>query len=622
MTNTLDGTVSRIDPRRGVADDDPRRAGRRPGERRRRCAQRVGEQRVRRHGRPHRPAARHRRQAAHDRQPARRASRSSTGRCGSASPRPGAQPSRRHAAHPRSRRAVRSRPDLDPASHRTAPPATTRCITNDGLVAFRRVGGRPGWTLVPDLARRCPPRPTAAAPTASACARASATRRERSSARRTSAASSSASFHGGADARRGLLRRHRRRPRLRERARQLRPLARDRRRRRCRHDHLPPHRPRPRLPRQARAAVGRRRAAAAAACPAASRAAGNRPVRSRGSTPRRLRLVRNPHFHVVGDGRPDGYPDEITIDSAPISATAVRAVERGQADYCRGRSPWHRADGRSTRCAPATRVSSTEPGSRRTIFAFLNTRVAAVRQHRRAAGAQLRGRPPAAARVDGRRRFAAADLPDPARRTSPATGRTAPTPRTPAAGGRGAPPTSRGPGAWSPARTRAACTSRSGPRARCSTARRASSHGCSTSSAIAPRRGSSQGDVLHLCRRLAPPGTDRRDLLGVADYPAASRLPAVALQLRRRARRSGQRQLVGVLRPRQPTGSWTARSGCRPTTRAADAAVGAGRSAARRPGRRCCRSRTPSRSIVVSRRVGDYQYSPQDGVLYDQLWVR
>jgi peptide/nickel transport system substrate-binding protein len=31
---------------------------------------------------------------------------------------------------------------------------------------------------------------------------------------------------------------------------------------------------------------------------------------------------------------------------------------------------------------------------------------------------------------------------------------------------------------------------------------------------------------------------------------------------------------------------------------------------------------TPKALEVVSRRVGDYQFSPQWGVLYDQLWVR
>jgi len=31
---------------------------------------------------------------------------------------------------------------------------------------------------------------------------------------------------------------------------------------------------------------------------------------------------------------------------------------------------------------------------------------------------------------------------------------------------------------------------------------------------------------------------------------------------------------------------------------------------------------TPSTTDFVSRRVGNYQYNPQQGVLIDQLWVR
>ena len=31
---------------------------------------------------------------------------------------------------------------------------------------------------------------------------------------------------------------------------------------------------------------------------------------------------------------------------------------------------------------------------------------------------------------------------------------------------------------------------------------------------------------------------------------------------------------------------------------------------------------TPSRRILVSKRVGNYQYNPEWGILFDQLWVR
>ena len=47
-----------------------------------------------------------------------------------------------------------------------------------------------------------------------------------------------------------------------------------------------------------------------------------------------IRLVRNPHFHVWSSAaKPDGYPDEITVGVGINQSAAVRAVERGTADY-------------------------------------------------------------------------------------------------------------------------------------------------------------------------------------------------------------------------------------------------------------------------------------------------
>ena len=46
--------------------------------------------------------------------------------------------------------------EFDPATTDVPLPYQLANITNDGLTAFRRVGGRPGWTLVPDLAVSLP----------------------------------------------------------------------------------------------------------------------------------------------------------------------------------------------------------------------------------------------------------------------------------------------------------------------------------------------------------------------------------------------------------------------------------------------------------------------------------
>jgi YVTN family beta-propeller protein len=93
--------------------------------------------------------------------------------------------------------------------------------------------------------------------------------------------------------------------------------------------------------------------------------------------PASLRLVRNPHFVAV-DGRPDGYPDAITIDTGARGARApIRAVQDGRADFFGG------AFGpppsvQASLGAIGTRYPAqlhTTPGWV-TDFAFLNTRVA------------------------------------------------------------------------------------------------------------------------------------------------------------------------------------------------------------------------------------------------------
>jgi peptide/nickel transport system substrate-binding protein len=84
-----------------------------------------------------------------------------------------------------------------------------------------------------------------------------------------------------------------------------------------------------------------------------------------------LRLVRNPRFRPV-DGRPDGYPDAITIDCCAATQPGLNAVEQGRADLLGGSfgpAQLGQVDAIATRYAGqlhTTPVASTS-------FAFLNT---------------------------------------------------------------------------------------------------------------------------------------------------------------------------------------------------------------------------------------------------------
>jgi YVTN family beta-propeller protein len=88
-----------------------------------------------------------------------------------------------------------------------------------------------------------------------------------------------------------------------------------------------------------------------------------------------LRLVRNPRFQPV-DGRPAGYADAITIDCCADGRVAFDAVERGRADLVDadfGLEPdlRRRIDAIATRYAGQLHSTPTPV----TTFAFLNTRV-------------------------------------------------------------------------------------------------------------------------------------------------------------------------------------------------------------------------------------------------------
>ena len=87
-----------------------------------------------------------------------------------------------------------------------------------------------------------------------------------------------------------------------------------------------------------------------------------------------LRLVRNPRFRPV-DGRPDGYPDVITIDCCADPQRALRAVEQGRADLVGGiPGPTIELAGQSDALATrfAGQLHATPIAG--TIFAFMNTR--------------------------------------------------------------------------------------------------------------------------------------------------------------------------------------------------------------------------------------------------------
>jgi peptide/nickel transport system substrate-binding protein len=88
-----------------------------------------------------------------------------------------------------------------------------------------------------------------------------------------------------------------------------------------------------------------------------------------------VRLVRNPHFHVwSGAAKPDGYVDEITIQLGVNQRAGLRAVERGQADYMFGAVPSEQNTIEELRTRYAGQVhTNPQPVL---ISAFLNTRVA------------------------------------------------------------------------------------------------------------------------------------------------------------------------------------------------------------------------------------------------------
>ena len=86
-----------------------------------------------------------------------------------------------------------------------------------------------------------------------------------------------------------------------------------------------------------------------------------------------LRLVRNPRFRPV-DGRPDGYPDTITIDCCAARQRAFRTIQQGGADLLSGdfgldAELGPQVDAIATRYAGQLHTTPVSDAS----FAFLNT---------------------------------------------------------------------------------------------------------------------------------------------------------------------------------------------------------------------------------------------------------
>jgi YVTN family beta-propeller protein len=93
---------------------------------------------------------------------------------------------------------------------------------------------------------------------------------------------------------------------------------------------------------------------------------------------RMVRLTRNPRFRPWSRAaRPDGFPDAIDVQQLRSAAGAVGAVRRGIADYAESPVPSAERDSLSTRFPAQVRVSASPS----TEYFFLNTRVAPFSSH-------------------------------------------------------------------------------------------------------------------------------------------------------------------------------------------------------------------------------------------------
>ena len=307
----------------------------------------LGQRRVRRDARPHRPAIQRGHQECLRRQLAAGPGRHPLRPMGRGAGLRGGQPPRRHP----DRSGLTSCLTVTRCWHTTlAIPALATVY--DGLVALRRSGGAPGLTLVPDLARTLP-RPADGGTTYTFTLR-------------RGIRYSNGSLVRASDFRRGimrqlsfgaypaLLRRHPRRPSVPPGPAAVRPVRRDRHRRRGGHGHLSPGPRRPRLPLQTRADPRR-------SGPARRPGPRHRPAPFLpGTGPYKisqyrpdvsLTLVRNPYFRQWSyAAQPAGYPTVIRFDQvAEPSASRNRRLSAGRADLAE---------------VTATTVSFSRPGTR------------------------------------------------------------------------------------------------------------------------------------------------------------------------------------------------------------------------------------------------------------------
>ena len=92
-----------------------------------------------------------------------------------------------------------------------------------------------------------------------------------------------------------------------------------------------------------------------------------------GDTPREVTLMRNPYFHEWSHAaQPDGYPDRIVWRTGASTEAAVTAVERDGADYTLDPPPPNRLNELRTRFASQLKINPNDA----TIYLVLNTRVA------------------------------------------------------------------------------------------------------------------------------------------------------------------------------------------------------------------------------------------------------
>jgi YVTN family beta-propeller protein len=329
------------------------------------------------------------------------------------------------------------------------------------------------------------------------------------------------------------------------------------------------------------------------------------------------RLVRNPQFRVWSNAaRPDGYPDTIEIGMGGPSRSAIRAVERGSADLAGApSSPSRELDTLFTRF-PGLVHSNSQAA---TVSFFLNTRVPPFNRvaARRAVNYAI-DRGAAVAAAGGARlaeptcQFLPPDFPGYQPycpyTANPGPGRAWTAPDL--AKARALVATSGTRGARVTVWGRAPDLAPYAPLA----VRALNTIGYRASARLLP--GPAWYRTVFDARRRGQIGTQ----IWGADYPAASNFlqPNFACTATTRLAsnnlagfcdRRTQRLINGALRAQQSDQTTADKLWAQVDRKVADRAA-------------AIPLLNPKEIDVTSQRTGNYQYSPQWGVLYDQLWVR